>query len=99
MVNAMLSRGINTVETSSCGRLFDAVAALINLRREVNFEGQAAIELEMISQANLEQRYPFDVDGGEPAQVDMRPMIENIVQDLARSKSRLAISRHVFTTR
>ena len=86
MVNAMFSRGINTVETSSCGRLFDAIASLINLRQEVNFEGQAAIELEMVSQANLERRYPFHVDDGEPAQIDMRPTIEGIVQDLARSK-------------
>jgi hydrogenase maturation protein HypF len=86
LVNAMLARGINSVETSSCGRLFDAVSSLINLRQEVNFEGQAAIELEMIAQANLAQRYPFLVDEGEPAQVDMRPMIENIVQDLSRAK-------------
>jgi hydrogenase maturation protein HypF len=86
LVDAMLARSINTVETSSCGRLFDAVASLINLRQEVNFEGQAAIELEMIAQANLAQQYPFLVDEGEPAQVDMRPMIENIVQDLSRSK-------------
>jgi hydrogenase maturation protein HypF len=86
LVDAMLLRGINSVETSSCGRLFDAVASLIDLRQEVNFEGQAAIELEMIAQADLEQRYPFLVSDGEPAQVDMRPMIENIVQDLARSK-------------
>jgi hydrogenase maturation protein HypF len=86
LVNAMLARGINTVETSSCGRLFDAVASLINLRQEVNFEGQAAIELEVIAQANREQRYPFLMDEGEPAQVDMRPMIENIVQDLCQAK-------------
>jgi hydrogenase maturation protein HypF len=86
LVDAMLLRGINSVETSSCGRLFDAVASLVDLRQEVNFEGQAAIELEMIAQANVEQRYPFDVDEGESAQVDMRPMIESIVQDLSRSK-------------
>ena len=86
LVDAMLLRGINSVDTSSCGRLFDAVASLVDLRQEVNFEGQAAIELEMIAQANLQQRYPFLVSDGEPAQVDMRPLIENIVEDLARSK-------------
>lgn len=86
LVDAMLARGINSVETSSCGRLFDAVASLINLRHEVNFEGQAAIELEMIAQSDFEQEYPFNVDEGEPAQVDMRPMIQHIVQDVARSK-------------
>jgi hydrogenase maturation protein HypF len=87
LVDTMLSRRINTVETSSCGRLFDAVAALVNLRQEVNFEGQAAIELEMIAQANIEERYPFHVDEDDRAQIDMRAMIEDIVQDLARSKS------------
>ena len=44
----MIETGINTVMTSSCGRLFDAVAAMVGLRNEVNFEGQAAIELETI---------------------------------------------------
>ena len=47
-VRRMIATGTNTVMTSSCGRLFDAVAALIGLRYEVNFEGQAAIELEAI---------------------------------------------------
>src|ERR1019366_427992 len=47
-VERMIATGTNTVMTSSCGRLFDAVAALIGLRYEVNFEGQAAIELEAI---------------------------------------------------
>ena len=45
-VRSMIERGINTVETSACGRLFDAVASIIGLRDEVNFEAQAAIELE-----------------------------------------------------
>jgi hydrogenase maturation protein HypF len=82
----MLLRGINSVQTSSCGRLFDAVASLIGLRQEVNFEGQAAIELEMIAQTGLEQGYPFLVSDGEPAQVDVRPMIENILQDISQAK-------------
>ncbi len=86
LVNTLLLRGTNSVATSSCGRLFDAVASLIGLRQEVNFEGQAAIELEMIAQSDVEERYPSLVSDGEPAQLDMRPMIENIVQDLARSK-------------
>ena len=42
----MLRRGINSPLTSSCGRLFDAVAALLNLRHIVSYDGQGAIELE-----------------------------------------------------
>src|ERR1017187_11037046 len=46
LVDTMLSRKIQTVETSSCGRLFDAVAAMLGIASEVTFEGQAAIALE-----------------------------------------------------
>ena len=45
-VRSMIERRINTVETSACGRLFDAVASIVGVRDEVNFEAQAAIELE-----------------------------------------------------
>ena len=74
----MIATGTNTVPTSSCGRLFDAVAAIIGLRREVNFEGQAAIELEAIADPACTGRYPFEIAGEE---LDFRPMIECIVRE------------------
>ncbi len=43
--------GINAPLTTSCGRLFDAVAALAGVRRSISYEGQAAIELEMMASA------------------------------------------------
>ena len=63
--------------------MFDAVASLIGLRHEVNFEGQAAIELEAAALPGIEQRYPFCMEDGEPVQLDMRPTIEAIVRDIA----------------
>jgi hydrogenase maturation protein HypF len=80
VVRRMIEQRVNTVMTSSCGRLFDAVASLVGLRHETNFEGQAAIELEMIADAGVEASYPFEI-AGEPWQVDFRPVIERIVKE------------------
>ncbi len=79
VVETMLDRGINTVETSSCGRLFDAVSALLGLRLETNYEGQAAIELEAIAAPGIEDPYPFDLDG---AAIDFRETIRRVAADL-----------------
>ncbi len=49
IVPLQIKRGLNTPLTSSCGRLFDAVAALLGLRAEITYEGQAAIELETLA--------------------------------------------------
>ena len=81
-VRAMIERGINTLETSSCGRLFDAVASITGLRHEVNFEAQAAIELEAVAVAGLEEQYPFEISASGVWQIDMRPAIQSIVRDV-----------------
>lgn len=85
LVDAMIERRIHTIETSSCGRLFDAVASLIGLRQTVSFEGQAAMALEAIATAGVEDRYEFATEGDGPAQLDMRPMMRQIVGDLSRA--------------
>jgi hydrogenase maturation protein HypF len=78
LVTAVINRGIQTVNTSSCGRLFDAVSSLLGVRHEVTYEGQAAIELEMVA-TQADSSYPFD---SEDSVVDLRPMIAAIVGDL-----------------
>ena len=88
LVSSMMARGVNTVMTSSCGRLFDAVASIIGLRQEVTFEGQAAIELEMATEPGVEDGYSFEIDASDVAQIDMRATIREIVRDV---KSHVAI--------
>lgn len=82
LVRAMISRGVGTVRTSSCGRLFDAVASVIGVRHESTFEGQAAIELENIAAFGFADAYPFSIEGNDPWQIDMRPTMESLVREI-----------------
>ncbi len=81
----MIDRGVNTPLTSSCGRLFDAVAALAGIREHVNYEGQAAIELEMaMEEAGKEAGgYPISLREADGCwRIDTRPMFEELMRDL-----------------
>ena len=86
LVDTMLTRRIQTVETSSCGRLFDAVASLLGVAQEVTFEGQAAIALEAMADDGVEDSYDFEIAEGEPMILDFRPVIAAIVKDLSRGR-------------
>jgi hydrogenase maturation protein HypF len=78
VVETMLLRKVNTVESSSCGRLFDAVSAILGLRLEANYEAQAAIELESIAAQGIDAAYPFDLDG--PV-IDFRETVRRVAAD------------------
>ncbi len=77
----MIAKGINAPRTSSIGRLFDAVAALVGLRQAVSFEGQAAMELEGIADPNEPGLYPFEWGEGDVAEVRFAPIVEGVVKD------------------
>lgn len=75
---AQIERGVNAPFTSSMGRLFDAVSALIGICETVNYEGQAAIELQAAVDPAESGSYHFDTEG---ARIDSAPVIRAIVAD------------------
>jgi hydrogenase maturation protein HypF len=82
VIKHQLETGFNAVPTSSMGRLFDAVAALVGIRQTVTYEAQAAIELEAIAAAGVEDSYAFSYASTNPIQIQVAPVIQDIVADL-----------------
>jgi hydrogenase maturation protein HypF len=91
----MIEQKVNSPLTSSCGRLFDAVAALIGIRQQVNYEAQAAIELEMaISSSEKSDGYPLDLmHDGDCWIIGTRALFEALIGDLLRKTDVGEISR------
>jgi hydrogenase maturation protein HypF len=88
----MIQKGVNCPQTSSLGRLFDGVAAIVGIRNQVNFEGQAAMELEMLAADGIDTIYDFDWVSGDPIQILPAPIVYGVVQDVQNGLSVAEIS-------
>ncbi len=82
----MMERGLHSPQTTSVGRLFDAVASLCGVARESHFEGQAAMLLER-EIGSLETRESYPLPDG-----DWRPLIDALLEDVHSSIPRARIA-------
>ena len=99
VVRAMLARGVNTPAAHGVGRYFDAVGALALARTESRYEGQVALEWNLVADSNEDGQYGFAVDEGPgPRELDLRPAVRTLAGELLDGASPAVVSARFHNT-
>lgn len=107
VIKRQLERRINSPLTSSMGRLFDAVSALLGIRGQIGYEGQAAVELEMAAHAyygkeavsDTGESYPFHIVEDEGMSiVQLKDLLSAVIEDLRQGVPTARISAKFHST-
>jgi len=103
LIKQQVHTGLNSPLNSSMGRLFDAVSALIDIRGEIDYEGQAAIELEMAAYDGIDKvgdsAYPFSIIESDGLRiVELKKLFAAVVEDLQQGESKATIAAKFHNT-
>ncbi len=98
IIISMLSNNYNSPLTSSAGRLFDGVSALLSLCSFSEFEGQAAMLLEFQADVDETAEYKFEIVDSDNVVVDWRPIIKDILKDMKNNAAKTKISAKFHNT-
>ncbi|HEX9976149.1 MAG TPA: carbamoyltransferase HypF, partial [Dehalococcoidales bacterium] len=101
IIRQQIEKKLNSPLTSSCGRLFDAVSALIGVRGEIKYEAQAAIELEMVAYDTPDEvgEYPFStVEQNGVSLIKVGDLFSAILEDIDRKATPATIAARFHNT-
>lgn len=85
-VQTLLSANLNCPKSSSMGRLFDGVSALLGIKTEASYEGQGAVLLEAAADEGVQRVYPYTINEEKGCHcIDWRPMISAICEEKRRN--------------
>ena len=97
IVTEQIDKKINTVETSSLGRVFDCVAAMLGLGSYNHFDAQLPMALEAIVANEIDEHYDFELKG-VPIQIDLDKMIRQQITDIQKGLAPDVISAKFHNT-
>jgi hydrogenase maturation protein HypF len=100
IICGQIGKNVNTVQTSSLGRFFDAVSAMLGLGNYNHFEAQLPIALEAIASVDCDQQYDFELveQSDKQSALDLRIMIKQIAAEINEDKDRAIISAKFHNT-
>ena len=89
IISEQLDKGVNCVETSSLGRVFDAVAAMLGLGSYNHFDAQLPMALEAIVTSGVDESYDFGLVKADqkPIQLDFGDMIKQLTADIQKGQA------------
>ncbi len=98
VIHKLIDENRNIAFTSSMGRLFDCISALLGITREITYEAEAAINLEHIADQGAAGPYPYAITDAEPAVIRIKDMVEAIQNDIENGVSPAMISARFHRT-